>query len=132
MLLLALIEICPESSVVIQGTADIRKALSEDELQQTMDFCKHVFAPTDTALAPESIAGMGASLVGRAAPPLSEKDIEKSIPEENEDARHLVKQFQAFRIIGPDLQATIPLEVEVTAGFTVCCVTGKLGLVKAL
>jgi len=49
---------------VIQGTADVGKALTEDELQvrvfyghlsrhpqlncqKTMDFCRHLFAPTD-------------------------------------------------------------------------------------
>ena len=120
-----------EASIVIQGTADIRKPLSEDELQQTMDFCKHVFAPTDPELAPDITARIDASLMNRAAPPLSEKEVDKSISEDDEDARHLVKKFQAFRIIGPDLQATAPFEIEVTAGFTVCCETGKLGLVKA-
>ncbi|KAJ3575479.1 hypothetical protein NP233_g1073 [Leucocoprinus birnbaumii] len=35
---------------VIQGTADVNKKVTEDEVQQTMDFVKNVFAPTDPEL----------------------------------------------------------------------------------
>ncbi|KAG1720058.1 putative halogenase [Suillus lakei] len=101
---------------VIQGTADVGKALTEDELQvrmsceyhprharshcqKTMDFCRHLFAPTDPEMHSAVKARLGPTLTSPDAPVMTECDVDRLIGDADEEAKIVLKEINARKPI---------------------------------
>ena len=85
---------------VIQGEADVSTGLTESELQQAMDFCLAVFAPTD----PEMHAAVAERLTEKKelldlnGPALLSQDVDRILGSGDEDAVHVVKRINARKV----------------------------------
>jgi len=116
---------------VIQGTADVGKKLTEDEVQQTMDFVKNVFAPTD----PEMHAAVQARVDpkffkdGADGEILLEADLNRLIDPADEDAKHVLAEVNARKPIHVMYDSQKDFGSEPINGWTVKIERGKLGMV---
>lgn len=116
---------------VIQGTADVNKKLTEDEVQQTMDFVKNVFAPTD----PE----MHAAVQARVDPKFFEDTGTDSVllPSDlnrifkDEDTKHVLAEVNARKPIHQMYDAGKNFASEVICGYTIKLERGALCMVRA-
>jgi hypothetical protein len=116
---------------VIQGTADVGKALTEDELQKTMDFCRHLFAPTDPEMHSAVKARLDPSLTSPDAPVMTESDIDRLLGDADEDAKHVLSEINARKPIHTMYNPTENFGVEEHFGFKAVLERGKLGLETA-
>ncbi|TFK44724.1 hypothetical protein BDQ12DRAFT_673465 [Crucibulum laeve] len=115
---------------VIQGTADVGKKLTEDELQKTMDFCKDVFAPTDPELHEAVGARLHPELLAPNAPILSEAEITKAVAPGDEDAKLVLNRLNARKHVNTLYKGPDNLQVDSVDGYIANLVHGALGLVK--
>ncbi|KZS96642.1 FAD/NAD(P)-binding domain-containing protein [Sistotremastrum niveocremeum HHB9708] len=116
---------------VIQGTADAGKRLSENELQKTMDFCKHVFAPTDPEMHEAVGARVDPSLFSPDGPVMTPDDLEKVLAPGDDEARHVLHEVNARKPVHIMYNATGNFDLEDVNGYKVNVVPGSLGLRKA-
>lgn len=114
---------------VIQGTADVGKKLTEDEVQRTMDFCKDVFAPTD----PEMIKAVGArirpELLAPNAPIWSEEEISKEASND-EEKKLVLHRLNARKPVNQLYQGPDNLCTGDVNGYVANLQHGTLGLIK--
>ncbi|KAG1776888.1 putative halogenase [Suillus placidus] len=118
---------------VIQGTADVGKALTEDELQKTMDFCRHLFAPTDPEMhsAVKARQGLDPTLTSPDAPVMTECEVDRLLGDADEEAKLVLKEINARKPIHAMYNPTENFGVEEHFGFKAVLERGKLGLVTA-
>jgi len=116
---------------VIQGTADVGKALTEDELQKTMDFCSHLFAPTDPEMHSSVKARLDPSLTSPDAPIMTESDIDRVLGDADEEAKIVLSEINARKPIHTMYNPTENFGVEEHFGFKAVLQRGKLGLVTS-
>ncbi|KAG2040546.1 FAD/NAD-binding domain-containing protein [Suillus americanus] len=116
---------------VIQGTADVGKTLTEDELQKTMDFCRHLFAPTDPEMHSAVKARLDPSLTSPDAPVMTESDIDRLLGHADEEAKHVLSEINARKPIHTMYNPTENFGVEEHFGFKAVLERGKLGLETA-
>ncbi|KAG2104374.1 putative halogenase [Suillus discolor] len=116
---------------VIQGTADVGKALTEDELQKTMDFCGHLFAPTDPEMHSAVKARLDPSLTSPDAPVMTESDIDRVLGDADEEAKIVLSEINARKPIHTMYNPTENFGVEEHFGFKAVLQRGKLGLVTS-
>ncbi|KAJ2923818.1 hypothetical protein H1R20_g13275, partial [Candolleomyces eurysporus] len=115
---------------VIQGTADIGKKLSEDELEKTMDFCKHVFAPADNDITQEVASRFRPELLSVAAPVFSAEELGQMIDPEDTDAVAVINRINSAKVLGPMwVKGPALMENEPVNGMVATLEKGKLGLV---
>ncbi|KAH7922202.1 FAD/NAD(P)-binding domain-containing protein [Leucogyrophana mollusca] len=114
---------------VIQGTADVGKTLTEDELQKTMDFCRHLFAPTDPEMYEAVGARLNPELLSSAGPILSEADVDLLVGDADEEAKHVLHEVNARKPIHTMYQPVDNFEAEAHVGFKAVLERGRLGLV---
>ncbi|KIK47015.1 hypothetical protein CY34DRAFT_333359 [Suillus luteus UH-Slu-Lm8-n1] len=114
---------------VIQGTADVGKALTEDELQKTMDFCRHLFAPTDPEMHSAVKARLGPTLTSPGAPVMPEWEVDRLLGDADEEAKIVLKEINARKPIHTMYNPTENFGVEEHFGFKAVLTRGKLGLV---
>jgi len=114
---------------VIQGTADVGKKLTEDELEKTMDFCKDVFAPTD----PEMIEAVGArlrpELLAANAPIMSNEQIQDEA-QGDEEIEIVLHRVNARKPVNQLYQGPANLQAGDVGGFIAHLQHGELGLVR--
>ncbi|KAG1823475.1 putative halogenase, partial [Suillus subaureus] len=115
---------------VIQGTADVGKALTEDELQKTMDFCRHLFAPTDPEMHSAVKARQG-GLTSPDGPVMTECEVDRLLRDADEEAKIVLKEINARKPIHTMYNPTENFGVEEHFGFKAVLERGKLGLVTA-
>ncbi|KAG1762096.1 putative halogenase [Suillus occidentalis] len=113
---------------VIQGTADVGKALTEDELQKTMDFCRHLFAPTNPEMHSAVKARLDPSLTSPDAPIMTESDIDNLLGDADEEAKLVLSEINARKPIHTMYNPTENFGVEEHFGFKAVLERGKLGL----
>ncbi|KAG1850803.1 putative halogenase [Suillus subalutaceus] len=116
---------------VIQGTADVGKALTEDELQKTMDFCRHLFAPTDPEMHSAVKARLDPSLTSPDAPVMTESDIDRLLGDADEEAKFVLSEINARKPIHTMYNPTENFGVEEHFGFKAVLERGRLGLETA-
>ncbi|KAG1896578.1 putative halogenase [Suillus fuscotomentosus] len=116
---------------VIQGTADVGKALTEDELQKTMDFCSHLFAPTDPEMHSAVKARLDPSLTSPDAPVMTESDIDRVLGGADEEAKIVLSEINARKPIHTMYNPTENFGVEAHFGFKAVLERGRLGLVTS-
>ncbi|KAG2361128.1 FAD/NAD-P-binding domain-containing protein [Suillus spraguei] len=124
---------------VIQGAADVGKALTEDELQKTMDFCSHLFAPTNPEMHSAVKARQGfpvsrlldPNLTSPDAPIMTEGEVDRLLGDADEEAKIVLKEINARKPIHTMYNPTENFGVEEHFGFKALLERGKLGLVAA-
>ncbi|KAJ3572209.1 hypothetical protein NP233_g3234 [Leucocoprinus birnbaumii] len=113
---------------VIQGTADVGRKLTENELQRTMDFCKDVFAPTD----PEMIKAVGArlrpELLSPNAPIWSEEEISQEASND-EEKKLVLHRLNARKPVNQLYQGPDNLRTGDVNGYVANLQHGALGLI---
>ncbi|KAJ7983266.1 putative halogenase [Mycena polygramma] len=115
---------------IIQGAADSDPQLTERELQDTMDFCKNVFAPTDPAMHMKVSERLHPDLTSPDAPIMSVSDV-MALAGNDEDAKHVLLEVNARKPIHAMYDCETNFTTEVLAGFCVRMERGKLGLIRA-
>lgn len=116
---------------VIQGTADVGKKLTDDELDKTMDFCQHVFAAVDNDIVDEVAARVPPELLSIAAPVFSAEELKRAIDPEDTDAMKVISRINSAKALGPMYVAgPSVMETEAVKGYVVNLTKGKLGLVR--
>ncbi|KAF8524134.1 putative halogenase [Hysterangium stoloniferum] len=118
---------------VIQGTADVGKKLTEDEVQKTMDFVKNIFAPTD----PEMHAAVQARVdpkffeLGPGSDILLNSDLDRLIDPADEEAKHVLSEVNARKPIHVMYDSQKDFGSEPINGWIVLIQRGRLGLTAA-
>lgn len=117
-------------TIVIQGTADVNKKVTEDEVTKTMDFIKNIlFVPTTPELEAE---------VRQRIDPKFFEDSEANIllPTqveamfEEEDVRHVLYVINSRKPIHKMFDTEKDFASESINGYTVRLVRGKLGMIR--
>lgn len=116
---------------VIQGTADAGKRLTENELQKTMDFCKHIFSPTDPEMHEAVGARVDPSLFSPEGPVMTPEDLDRVLDPTDEDARAVLQEVNARKPVHIMYNATGNFDVEDVNGWKVTVKRGNLGLRRA-
>ncbi|KAF5353912.1 hypothetical protein D9756_007139 [Leucocoprinus leucothites] len=112
---------------IIQGTADVNKKVTEDEVHRTMDFVKNVFAPTDPELE--------AAVQQRVAPEFFEggdillpSQVEAMF--DDEDVKHVLHVVNARKPVHKMFDTQKEFGSEPINGYTIKLVRGELGMVR--
>lgn len=120
--------------VVIQGCADADATLTKEELLATMDFCKNIVAPTQPEMF-DSVSQRFPMLFGSDAPVLSVENVERLTQVNgttvDEEARHVLLEANARKIVHTTYDGTRHFGKEVLGGFYANIKIGHLGLVRA-
>ncbi|KAF9070286.1 FAD/NAD-P-binding domain-containing protein [Rhodocollybia butyracea] len=117
---------------IIQGTADVNKKLTHDEVEKTMDFVKNVFAPTD----PEMHAAVEARVDPKffhskdATDILLPSDLDRIFGKEDEDVKHVLGEINARKPIHKMYDVGTDFGSEAINGYTIKLERGQLGMVK--
>ncbi|KAF7297289.1 FAD/NAD P-binding domain-containing protein [Mycena indigotica] len=116
---------------IIQGAADADPELTEKELQDTMDFCANVFAPTNPLMHTQVAEkyGSGSSMLSPTAAIMSVDAIMK-LAGNDEDAKHVLLEVNARKAIHTMYDADTNFATEIMGGFCVRMQQGNLGLVR--
>ncbi|KIP05710.1 putative halogenase [Phlebiopsis gigantea 11061_1 CR5-6] len=116
---------------VINGSADVGRAMTPRELEDTMDFCRHLFAPTD----PEMYASVGAridpKLMSPSEPILSERDVRAAVGREDVEARTVLAEVNARKAVHHMYRPKQNFVHEVHHGLGAIVERGMLGLAAA-
>ncbi|KAJ7116117.1 putative halogenase [Mycena crocata] len=111
---------------IIQGAADADPKMTESELQDTMDFCQHVFAPTDAKMHTDVSQRLGSELTSPDAPIMSVSSV-MALAGNDEDAKNVLLKVNARKPLAEMYGCNT---AEVLAGFYVRMEKGELGLVR--
>ncbi|KZS94789.1 FAD/NAD(P)-binding domain-containing protein [Sistotremastrum niveocremeum HHB9708] len=116
---------------VIQGTADVGKHLTADELQKTLEFCQGVFAPADPVMIQSVSKRLDPSLLNHSLEKIMTKeDVEDAIEPGDDEARYVLRQVNANKPLRIMYAGAGSFDVEEVAGFVVVMKKGELGLRK--
>ncbi|EMD35697.1 halogenase [Gelatoporia subvermispora B] len=87
---------------VIQGRADVDKAVTEDEINKTVEFCSGIFGPTDEAIHKDVAARLDPSI---SAPGeiLSIEIINALTDPDDKEGRLVAHKLNARKVVGPIL-----------------------------
>lgn len=133
---------------MIQGTADVGKKLTEDELQKTMDFCigwlslsfpgvfdidvstLDIFAPTDPDMHEAVGARIQPELMLPNQPILTDEEISRAVDPDDEDAKLVLHRVNARKPVNEMYKGMSNLRVEGVNGFVAHLERGRLGLIR--
>jgi len=139
-------------STVIQGTADVGKQLTEDELERTMEFCQRrqrlhpstipfltqqshfsdIFAPADTAIVKSVAERLGATrpeLLSLTTPVFRPEQLSQAIDPDDTEASAVLNRINTSKALAPMWMGGPALfEVEPVKGFVAQLKRGELGL----
>ncbi|KAI0084352.1 FAD/NAD-binding domain-containing protein [Irpex rosettiformis] len=116
---------------VLTGSADVSKTLTQDELEKTMDFCKHLFAPTDPDMYRSVGARIDPSLMCPSGPILTEREIGKLVEQTDEEAKHVLAEINARKPIHRMYNPRENFVSEAHYGLNAVLERGQLGLIAA-
>ncbi|KAJ7572216.1 putative halogenase [Mycena floridula] len=118
---------------VIQGTADVGKKLTEDELERTMEFCRHVFSPTTPEMY-ESVAKsstrVDSDLMSSTGAIMTPADLDKLLDPMDYESRLVISEINGRKAIHPMYDATFHFGHELLHGLRAVVERGSLGLAK--
>ncbi|KAK6987423.1 hypothetical protein R3P38DRAFT_2574924, partial [Favolaschia claudopus] len=112
---------------IIQGAADADPKMTEQELQDTMDFCQNVFAPTDVTTVEHTSKKFGAEAISPDAPIMSVASVMK-LAGSDEDAKNVMLKVNARKPLAEMYGCN---STEIMGGFYMRMEQGLLGLVRA-
>ncbi|KAL4243602.1 flavin-dependent halogenase family protein [Abortiporus biennis] len=116
---------------VIQGTADVGKTVTEDELESAMDLVMHVFGPTNPYMQQCVFARIDSSLLAPDAPVITPKSLHKMFPTD-EEAQIVLANINAWKPLRPLLQPPENFIQEVHCGYVARMERGRVGLEKVV
>ncbi|KAI0684562.1 hypothetical protein BC835DRAFT_1409127 [Cytidiella melzeri] len=116
---------------VLTGSADVSKTLTQDELEKTMDFCRHLFAPTDPDMYRSVGARIDPALMCPSGPILTEIEIDKLVERNDEEARAVLAEINARKPIHHMYNPQQNFLNEVHYGLNAVLERGQLGLIAA-
>jgi len=120
---------------VIQGCADADPTLTEEELQNTMEFCKNILAPTQPEMF-DSVAQRYPTILREDAPLMSVGSVENltriDATTVDEEARFVLLETNARKVVHTVYDGTYQFANETLGGFYANLQRGNLGLVRAL
>ncbi|KAJ7204695.1 putative halogenase, partial [Mycena pura] len=111
-------------------SADADSKLTEKELQDTMDFCKNIFAPTNPLMHAQVAKRLGPELTSPDAPIMGVAAV-MTLAGNDENAKHVLLEVNARKPIHVMYDADVNFTTEVMGGFCVRMQKGNLGLVRA-
>ncbi|KAJ2923819.1 hypothetical protein H1R20_g13276, partial [Candolleomyces eurysporus] len=114
---------------VIQGSSDVGKKVTEDELQKALSFCEDIWAPTDPEMHAAVASRLGPELLSPSAPIYSDEELKQFVDPEDEDATNVLRRINARKVVDPLFRGTPILESEPENGYVSFLQRGKLGLV---
>jgi hypothetical protein len=114
---------------VIQGTADIGKTLTEDELEKTVDFCSHLLGPGDPEIYKAVSERVAPELLDLSRPIMSKAELDAVLDPADEEARHIVSQINVLKQVHTMYHPVDDFTSETHFGFKAVMQRGKLGLV---
>jgi len=117
---------------VIQGTADIGKTLTEDELQKTVDFCRHLLGPTDPEIYRAVRERVGPELLDLSRPIMTKAEIDTLPDAADEEARHVVCEVNTLKQVYTMYHPVENFTTENYFGFKAVLERGRLGLEVAI
>ena len=103
----------------------------ESELQEAMEFCGTVFTPVSAEVRAEVLKRLGEKndLLRLDAPPVLPKDIVKALGHYDEDAVHVIKEVNAWKVVHGDIvDVSNHFTQESFVGFVPSLQRGELGL----
>ncbi|KAG1723503.1 putative halogenase [Suillus lakei] len=112
---------------VIQGTADVGRVLTEDEIEKTMDFCHDVLIPTEPEMDYASTTTRSDPVITSpdGSKLMTEWDLDHLVGDTGKDTQMVFDQLRA----GQSIQTT-SFGAEEHLGFKAVLERGKLGLVN--
>ncbi|EMD32293.1 hypothetical protein CERSUDRAFT_68862 [Gelatoporia subvermispora B] len=113
---------------VIQGRTDFDRAVSESELEKTMEFCAGVFAPTDEQNHAKACARLDPLLTSSDGPIVSMEVIDNLTASEDMEARFVAHKLNARRVIHTAYDPLHNFGVEVLHGLRAVTKRGHLQL----
>ena len=117
--------------LVIQGVSDVDRNVTENELQRTMDFCKHVLiSPTDPEMYSAVSDRLDPKLMDPQGPVMTPDDLEQVLEPGDEEARYVLREVNARKPIHIMYSGTGNFEEEQVEGYSVRCERGHLGLIR--
>ncbi|KAJ7621525.1 putative halogenase [Mycena polygramma] len=114
--------------VFLRPNADPR--LTERELQDTMEFCKGIFEPTDPEMHSKVAQRLKPEFVSPDGPIMSVADV-LALAGDDDEAKHVLLEVNARKPIHAMYDCETNFTTEVMGGFCVRMQQGELGLVKA-
>ncbi|KAF8067527.1 putative halogenase [Lyophyllum atratum] len=119
---------------IIQGKSDVDPTVTQQEILDTMDFCKNVVAPIQPEMV-EAVKKRFPLLFAEDAPTLSEEKLDTLTEVDgtplDEDTRNVLLRNSARKITNTLYDGTRHFGSEVLGGFYVNLVRGHLGLIRA-
>ncbi|KAK0205472.1 hypothetical protein DFS33DRAFT_1383378 [Desarmillaria ectypa] len=109
------------------GTADVGKTVSENELQKTMDFCKDIFAPTDPQMHEAVGARLGPELCSSSVPIMTDGEIEALAQDDNE-TKLVLKEINARKTVHAMYGGPIHVAAESVNNLVLNLEVGNFGL----
>lgn len=116
---------------VIQGSADIAKSVTHEEVAMTMSFVENLFAPTDPEMYKSVKSRVAPELYSPEGPILTPDAVDKAVGEADDEARYVLKEINARKPIHTMYNSMQNFQTESITGWKVKCETGSLGLVRA-
>lgn len=119
---------------IIQGKTEVDSDVTQQEILNTMEFCKNVVAPIQPEMV-EAVKSRFPLLFAEDAPTLSAEKVESMTEIDgtplDEDTRNVLLRNSARKITNTLYDGTRHFGSEVLGGFYVNLVRGHLGLVRA-
>lgn len=113
---------------VISGAADVGKTLTENELEDTMDFCSNLFAPTDPEMHKSVGARVDPKLMSSREPVMTKAEIAKAVDREDIEARMVIAEVNARKAVHHMYKPQQNFASEVFHGMKAVVERGVLGL----
>lgn len=116
--------------IVIQGSSDVGKELTEDEVQRAMDFCANVFAPTNADIHDQGIERVNPYILdGEDSTPAKMHDGLVAIAQgADSDAMNVLKKSIARKPLKEMWDVYGHFSHEVFEGYVITAGEGLLGL----
>ncbi|KAF9258821.1 FAD/NAD-P-binding domain-containing protein [Marasmius fiardii PR-910] len=115
---------------VIQGSTESDPQLTDKELNEAIEFCKHAIAPTDPEMVAEVSKRVDPKLVALTAPVMNPKAVE-ALMGEDEEAKQVLWKVNSDKALGIIFSEHNSFRSEVVNGFCANLERGSIGLCRA-
>ena len=114
--------------LVIQGSGDVGRELTECEVQDALDFCAGIFAPTTPEMHSSVADRLDPRVLSPDGPIMLQKDIVAVFGEHDKEIVHVVWEVNARKPIHTEYDIAAQFCHEAFGGYISSCERGKLGL----
>ncbi|KAF9265990.1 putative halogenase [Marasmius fiardii PR-910] len=114
---------------VIQGATEAEPQLTEKELDEVIEFCKHAIAPTDPEMVAEMSERVDPNLVALTAPVMNPKVVDE-LTGEDDEAKQVLWKVNSDKALGIIFSEQNSFRSEVVNGFCANLERGSIGLCR--